>query len=220
MSITLLQKLTGLKRQHTSRSVNGLIDRNIIEMKCTSTGTGNVRKLGIQKDYTKWKGVPLQVQRKKCTSTGTVSVPLQVTEVSPPEVHQIAAKPHQPVNSSDLKQKTIFKTKGDFFSFKKRYSNPHLIDQTVEAIKSTRKTNKVSSNILNELFKRLEKYPAQTVERGCQIYLDKNYAAQGKDEKYLLGIIRKLKNKPPAPAYEPPRIYSEKDAYEESDSSS
>jgi hypothetical protein len=108
----------------------------------------------------------------------------------------------------------------DFFSFKKKYSNPHLIEQTIEAIKSTRKTRKISPNILNKLFKQLEKYSPETVERGFQIYVDKNYAAHGKDEKYLLGIIRKLKQPPPAPAYEPPPIYKEGDQYEKSNSPS
>jgi hypothetical protein len=102
----------------------------------------------------------------------------------------------------------------DFSFFKKRYENTHLIDQTIEAIKSTRKTRKVSPNIFLKLFEQLEQYPTKKVERACQIYIDKNCAAQGKNEKYLLGIIRKLKTETPAaPDYEPPPIYSDGDQY-------
>jgi hypothetical protein len=102
----------------------------------------------------------------------------------------------------------------DFSFFKKRYQNTHLIDLTIEAIKSTRKTRKISHNILTKLFEQFEKYPSEIVEQGCQVYLDKNCAAQGKNEKYLLGIIRKLKSETPAaPAYQPPPIYKEGDQY-------
>jgi hypothetical protein len=108
----------------------------------------------------------------------------------------------------------------DFLSFKKRYSSPHLIDQTLEAIKSTRKTRKVSPNVLNKLFEQFEKYPPETVERGCQTYLDKKCAAEGKGEKYLVGIIRrKFKNQSTQGAkYTPPPPLREGEEYEGSGS--
>ena len=78
----------------------------------------------------------------------------------------------------------------DFFSLKKRYSDPELIEQVFEAIASTRKSNRVAENVLIAQLQKWEKYPASQVEAGIRAYLDKNCTAEGKDEKYLLGIIR------------------------------
>jgi len=44
----------------------------------------------------------------------------------------------------------------------------------------------VKLNILNKW----NEYPAEQVKAAMRIYLEKGYAAQGKEENYLLGIIR------------------------------
>ena len=49
--------------------------------------------------------------------------------------------------------------------------------------------------LLNQL-KNWEDYPVQQVQSGIKIYLDKKCADEGKNEKYLLGIIRKQKSDP------------------------
>jgi hypothetical protein len=81
----------------------------------------------------------------------------------------------------------------DFFSLRKRYSDPQLIDDVFKAIASTRKSNKVSDSVLIALLKKLNDYPADQVESGIRVYLQKRYADENKDEKYLLGIIRNQK---------------------------
>jgi len=78
----------------------------------------------------------------------------------------------------------------DLFSLKNMYPNPDLIDQVFRAIASTRKYGKVSDSILHKQIIKWEEYPAEQVEAGIQIYLDKEYAGQGKREEYLMGIIR------------------------------
>ena len=65
-----------------------------------------------------------------------------------------------------------------------------LIDQTFEAIASTRKTGRVAESILLAQLQAWERYPVKQVEAGLKTYLAKGYAGQGKDEKYLAGIIR------------------------------
>ena len=77
-----------------------------------------------------------------------------------------------------------------FFSLKKRYANPELIDEVFQAIASTRKSGKVADSVLIAQMRKWQKYPVEQVETGIKIYLEKDYASQGKREEYLLGIIR------------------------------
>jgi hypothetical protein len=93
---------------------------------------------------------------------------------------------------------TILRKKGrkkgitpDFFSLRERYSDQKLIDDIFAAIASTRKSNRVTDSVLLAQLQKWERYPAERVESGIKIYLDKGYAAEGKREEYLLGIIRK-----------------------------
>lgn len=65
-----------------------------------------------------------------------------------------------------------------------------LVDQVVKAFSSTRKTGKVSDSIILAQLKAWEKYPPEQVESGIRTYLERAYHLRGKDEKYLLGIIR------------------------------
>jgi len=75
-------------------------------------------------------------------------------------------------------------------SLEERYSDRNLIIQCFEKISSTRKTNRISDSVKLSILHQWEKYPADQVMAGIRIYLEKDYAAQGKNEKYLLGIIR------------------------------
>lgn len=77
-----------------------------------------------------------------------------------------------------------------FFSLRERYPDQNLLDQVFKAIASTRKSNKVSESVLVAQLQKWEKYPVQRVQVGLRIYLQKDYASQGKAEAYLLGIIR------------------------------
>jgi predicted house-cleaning noncanonical NTP pyrophosphatase (MazG superfamily) len=109
---------------------------------------------------------------------------------------------HKQELKEELKEETP-----NFFSLKNRYSDPDLIEKVFQAIASTRKSNKVADSVLLAQLQKWERYPAEQVESGIRIYLDKDCAGQGKDEKYLWGIIRKQKsfnnNQPTA---EPPPV--------------
>jgi hypothetical protein len=97
----------------------------------------------------------------------------------------------------------------DFSLYFERYSNPDQIGNAFKAIASTRKRNRVSPNVLLKQLRQWERYPAAIVELGCKIYCDKNYATEGKDETYLMGIIRKLNNKPQNVYRSPAKITDE-----------
>lgn len=73
-----------------------------------------------------------------------------------------------------------------------RYPNPDLIQQAFAAFASTRKSGKVKDSVLLAQLKKWERYTVERVEAGIRIYLDRDYASQGKREDYLLGIIRKI----------------------------
>lgn len=79
-----------------------------------------------------------------------------------------------------------------FFSLKKRY-NQKLIDQVFKAIASCRKSNKIADSVLLAQLEKWQRYPVEQVELAIKVYLEKDYAAQGKREAYLLGIIRNQK---------------------------
>jgi len=73
----------------------------------------------------------------------------------------------------------------------KRYSDRSLLERVFQALASTRKTGKISDNLTASIFRSWLKYPPEQVLSGIGIYLERDYAGQGKDEKYLLGIIRR-----------------------------
>ena len=95
-------------------------------------------------------------------------------------------------NKNDNNEK---KGSPDLLSLKKRYPHQDLIDSGIRALASTRKCGKISDNILITQLQKWEKYPVEQVEGAIRIYLDKDYAAQGKKEDYLLGIIRNMCNR-------------------------
>ena len=61
---------------------------------------------------------------------------------------------------------------------------------TIAAIATTRKTGSVAPSVLDGLARSLSRYPLPVVIRACQTYLERDYAGEGKTERYLLGIIR------------------------------
>ena len=85
----------------------------------------------------------------------------------------------------------------EIFSLRQRYSDQNLIDQVFEAMASTRKSGKVSDSVLLAQLQKWDRYPVQQVEGGIRIYLERDYASQGKRKDYLLGIIRNQKPEVP-----------------------
>jgi len=110
---------------------------------------------------------------------------------------QLTSKePH--TNIKALKNK---RTPADFSkiqSLEERYSDRNLINQCFEIITSTRKTNRVSDSVKLSILQQWNNYPADQVMAGIRIYIEKDYAGQGKGEKYLLGIIRGNAQQKPA----------------------
>jgi len=99
------------------------------------------------------------------------------------------------------------KTPRDFSSkisaLVERYPDQGTIIRAFKAIQSTRKSNRIADSVRVSILQAWNRYPVSNVMEGIRTYVDKDYAAQGKDEKYLLGIIRNSgsgKQSPPAPS--------------------
>jgi hypothetical protein len=65
-----------------------------------------------------------------------------------------------------------------------------VLASVAEAIATTRKAGKLAPSVLDGLALKLGRYPSAVVTRAAQVYLDRGYAADGKAEAYLLGIVR------------------------------
>jgi hypothetical protein len=66
-----------------------------------------------------------------------------------------------------------------------------LFAKTIEALSSTRRTNKLSSSAILNLLHAFQKYQLDQVITGMTIFIEKGCAHEGKDEAYLKGIIRR-----------------------------
>lgn len=79
----------------------------------------------------------------------------------------------------------------DIIKLQERYSDQELINQAFQAISSTRKTKRITDTVKLKILNSWNSFPIDQVQAGIKTYLEKEYFKQpGKDEKYLLGIIR------------------------------
>lgn len=110
--------------------------------------------------------------------------------------------------------KNVKKKDPDFFSsrfsaLRDQYPSDFQknIDEILAAISSTRKRGKITDSVKLQILEGWRRFPSEQVMAGCRIYLEKAYHREGKDEKYLLGIIRKQKDQTgekPSPETPPP----------------
>lgn len=182
ITVTQFQQKTGLHRRHVSRELTALISRNIV----TKNGDGKITSYRFQKDFSKWQSSPKMVRKMNVTKNGDDAVTK---------------------NGDDQKFlpfiKNKYKDRGDFSSeipeMEKRYPDQEIILQAFQAIAGTRKSGKIADSIRLKILQTWAKYPTEQVLAGIKTFIDKGYAAQGKNEKYLLGIIRNLPTPQAAP---------------------
>jgi hypothetical protein len=65
-----------------------------------------------------------------------------------------------------------------------------ILRQTVAAIATTRKNGRVASSVVDGLAQAFAKYPDPVALGACRTYLSRDCAGEGRDERYLLGIVR------------------------------
>ena len=102
---------------------------------------------------------------------------------------QLTSKgPH--TNIKALKKKTPAEISSQISVMKDRYPDQGTINQAFQAISSIRKSNRIADSVRLSILKSWERYPVESVMTGIKTFLEKGYQDQGKDEKYLWGIIR------------------------------
>jgi hypothetical protein len=97
-------------------------------------------------------------------------------------------RPH--TNIKALEKKTPAEISSEISSLINRYPDREIINQAFTAILSTRKSKRIADSVRLSILKAWERYSVESVVTGIKTYLDKGYQHKGKDEKYLLGIIR------------------------------
>lgn len=102
--------------------------------------------------------------------------------------------PH--TNIKALKKKTPAEIFSEISSLQDRYPDQETINQTFTAMSSTRKSNRIADTVKMSILKSWERYQVESVMAGIRTYLEKGYASQKKNEKYLLGIIRNNADNP------------------------
>ncbi len=106
---------------------------------------------------------------------------------------QVTGKEHKEEVVALKNKRTPEKILSEISALEERYSDQEIINQAFQAISSTRKSNRIADSVKLSILQSWNKYPVESVMTGTRAYLEKGYAEQGKDEKYLLGIIRNLK---------------------------
>jgi len=120
-----------------------------------------------------------------------------------PQINKQSNKPltneQQHTIKETYKKETPAEISAEILELKSRYSDQEIIDQVLESISSTRKTGKIADSVKLGILKSWERYPVEQVLTGLRTYLSKDYASEGKNEKYLAGIIRNQAPPPPTP---------------------
>ena len=103
-----------------------------------------------------------------------------------------SGRPH--TNTEEHKKEPPRDFSSEISALENRYPDRETIKRVFDAIISTRKSNRIADTVRLSILKAWERYPVESVTAGIKTFLEKGYQDQGKDEKYLLGIIRKNGN--------------------------
>lgn len=117
--------------------------------------------------------------------------------VAPQVVPQPTAPPPHtpPYRMSTGSVKKMLTPKEKISEKRLRYTAEQLrvIDQAVDAFRSTRKTNSIADSVILAEFQWWERHNPESVTEGLRTYLEKGYATEGKAEKYVRGIVRNIR---------------------------
>ena len=97
---------------------------------------------------------------------------------------------HNNNNEGKMNKKTPAEISDEITALKNRYPNQEIIEQGLQAIRSTRRSNRIKDTITLKILQSWDRHPIESVTTGIRTYLDKGCSAEGKKEEYLLGIIR------------------------------
>jgi hypothetical protein len=108
---------------------------------------------------------------------------------------------HQRQEGEECKKEEKEKNREKFFpgtsrfELLDRFENPNvrsLVEKALDKIALTRKSGRVSESVITGLLMKLHAFEPWKVGTGIAKYLQGEYYLDGKDERYLLGIIRNV----------------------------
>ncbi len=209
-----LFRRAGLDRSHGYRALKHLKDRRVLheidggigiqkdyEQWRTPTGSRAESALVPKQHYCQ-KRTTTSAKRALVTSAESALLPARgrpsgVASQAPKSILKQSLKQKRgdlgnfPLAIGGEKQRKQPADPFDEEAFWRKFSGQaELIHQTEEAIASTRKRGWVAKSVIQAEMQWWDQQEQAKVIQGMQIYLQKGYAAQGKGEKYLRGIIR------------------------------
>jgi len=136
-----LSEMTGISESHISRTIKKLIQRNLI--------IKNGKKISFQKDYEKWKKLPIQASIKKLPKQD-IKLPEQASEVTqmgkkklPKQVYTKETKRNYTKETIQKKGDIFLKAWKDFKEMRKKIKKP-MTDRAEEMLLTS--LNKLSEN--------------------------------------------------------------------------
>jgi hypothetical protein len=73
--------------------------------------------------------------------------------------------------------------------------DPDLLTSTLQALSGIRKTGKMADSVKMKILRTWAPFPVDQVQAAMRTFQEKGYADEGKDERYLLGIIRRTQDR-------------------------
>lgn len=187
----------GISRSHIAEDIKQLVERRILTT--PEKGSGNRISIGIQEQYGLWRPFPrtgalpkkgMTAPEKRSASLPKKGAPIMLKKERKIKERESAPPPSEEPGEPGAPPSEQRNSGTEIAALKSRYSSQVLIDKVFEAIASTRQNGKVADSVLTAQLKKWTQYPVDHVVAAIQIYLDKGCARDGKDEKYLLGIMR------------------------------
>jgi hypothetical protein len=165
--------------------------------------------IGIQKDYDAWQS-PARFKPNPIQDEPALD---QVRSSSDPDTGFNRDRPRGfklTLHKATKKESKSTEGRGSAFGWNEYlqtfdFQAQDILDQTRRAIAGTRKTGEIAQSVLDGIAQKLSRYPATAVVHAARLFLEKNYAAEGKREEYLLGIVRRH-TAVPADGYRPSRM--------------
>ena len=132
----------------------------------------------------------------KLTGTSVFDINIEQPDKQTDKLCDKQATSKRQLTRSKRKKEEKHTAEKDFFSFLNKYSADQqniIQNHLFPALASIRKLNRISDSILLAELNYYSDFPPAQVESAIRKYLDGQYYKDGKDEKYLRGILRNEK---------------------------
>jgi len=183
ISISQFQKFTGLDRRHVQRTLNRLIERNII----TKNGYRHFTKWAFQKDYTKWKSVA-----RIGTSVAILGTGVAILGTKPIAKNGAHKRNYtKETNTKEMILSQINKLKSQFPEDIKP-----LVMEYIELIKAENKTGRITASRQKRTLEKLyDIYCKQTKPNEFKVALEITVDNEAPHPNYIKKVLKTRREK-------------------------